>query len=93
MVHAPYQEKLRTGLKELQWSDKPVMSEANLPALRTLLHRVTDPLHVMWPAVVAAAHGSTAFSRFWKDVVSGMLSRILWGALLPIPRPNPIKIP
>ena len=62
-----------------------MMSEDNLPALGTLLHCVTDPLHVVWPTVVAAAHHSTAFFRFWQDVVSGMLSPTLWGALLSIP--------
>lgn len=77
----PYQQKLRASLKELQWSDKPVMHEANLPALASLLHSVTDPLHIVWPVVLAAAHRSTTFSRFWKDVVSGMLTPSLSGEL------------
>ena len=78
------QEKLCAGLKKLQWSDKCVVHEANLPALGTVLRGVTDPLHVVWPAVVAAAHRSTAFSKFWTDIVCGRQSPTLWSALLPV---------
>ena len=78
------QEKLCAGMKKLQWSDKCVVHEANLPALGTVLHSVTDPLHVVWPAVVAAAHRSTAFSKFWTDIVCGRQSPTLWSALLPV---------
>ena len=78
------QEKLCAGLKKLQWSDKCVVHETNLSALGTVLRGVTDPLHVVWPAVVTAAHRSTAFSKFWTDIVCGRQSPTLWSALLPV---------
>ena len=82
VVCAQSQEKLCAGLKKLQWSDKSVIHEDNLPALGTVLRSVLDPLHVVWPAVAAAAHRSAAFSKFWTDIVCGRQSPTLCSALL-----------
>ena len=55
------------------------MHEANLPALSRLLHGVTDPHHIVWPVLVAAAHSSNSFSKFWNLVVNGTPLPLLLG--------------